>query len=172
MSAHTGWPEWPTQLDAATMDALCREFDAGLPALGVVNFTARELWRVNQRHKGECELQIPPRQMWPNIHKTLQLAQKIRHEWGAPVAVLCGYRHPAYNRRVGGAEKSEHMQFAAVDLAPAKLGPGREWHDWVALVTKHVDACPDFCGFGIYQSSRFTHIDVGARQHSARWTKP
>jgi hypothetical protein len=36
---------------------------------------------------------------------------------GARLPIMSGYRHPAYNRRIGGASQSRHMQADATDFS-------------------------------------------------------
>lgn len=40
----------------------------------------------------------------------------IREMWGAGIRVNSGYRNPAVNAAVGGAEKSQHLVGQAVDI--------------------------------------------------------
>lgn len=39
----------------------------------------------------------------------------IRDHFGMPIIVHCSYRPPAYNKQIGGAANSPHMQGKAVD---------------------------------------------------------
>ncbi|MDR7420008.1 MAG: D-Ala-D-Ala carboxypeptidase family metallohydrolase, partial [Armatimonadota bacterium] len=39
---------------------------------------------------------------------------------GLPLFVTSGYRTAAWNQRIGGAAKSQHVQGRAVDVVPAK----------------------------------------------------
>lgn len=170
----THWREWPEPIRRADLDALCREFDAVLVAWGCPNFSARELWRVNDRRGSEPELQIPRRELWPHMRETVQIAQRARDRWGGPIRVQCGYRSPLYNVRCGGAKASLHMQYNALDVRPPTYGPGRDWAAWCDLVTAEVEALHAggvTVGLGRYHDPdlRFVHIDVGLRAHN--WTE-
>ena len=40
----------------------------------------------------------------------------LREKWGAPIIVSSGYRCPALNRAVGGAQNSQHTKGEAADI--------------------------------------------------------
>ncbi len=70
--------------------------------------------------------------------------------------VHSAYRSPAYNRQVGGAEHSMHLQGAAFDISMANHDP--DCFEAAARAT-------GFTGFGFYPHQNFMHIDIGrARQ--------
>ena len=48
----------------------------------------------------------------------LGAAEWIRNRCGFPLVVSSGYRTPSYNRRIGGAQNSQHIQGRAMDLHP------------------------------------------------------
>lgn len=48
--------------------------------------------------------------------KTIQILETIWNYFGKPVYISSGYRDPAYNRRVGGANGSMHMWGLATDI--------------------------------------------------------
>ena len=172
MSAPQTWPEWPKHMAPDEETAVLAEFDALLASWGVVNFTARELFRVNDHKPGEGKFQIAPREMWPRIAETVKMAQKIRNRWAAPVTCNCGYRTLAYNLRVDGRPHSKHMTFRAMDLSPGKIPPGKTWEDFVTTVRQVVEEHELHvrpCGFGQYPRKNFCHIDTGDRDVKARW---
>ncbi|MBQ9527846.1 MAG: hypothetical protein IJR68_09555 [Fretibacterium sp.] len=49
----------------------------------------------------------------------------FRAAWGGPVKVNSGFRCPAHNAEVGGAEKSRHLLGCAADIAPLSGDMGR-----------------------------------------------
>lgn len=81
------------------------------------------------------------------IHKKLlEVLECIRAINGRPLRVVSGYRSPDYNRRVGGARKSQHLYGRAADLEPGRVtvdqalrcgasGVGHDRNGWVV----HVD---------------------------------
>ena len=95
----------------------------------------------------------------------LAMLQAIRSHFAKPVTITSGYRSPEYNRRVGGATNSYHVQGMAADFAIYGV-PIRNVHAWC----NH--AFPN-SGLGLYVRSSangwgWIHID--SRGHSARWT--
>ncbi len=86
----------------------------------------------------------------------LDKLQALRDHLGVPLIVHSAYRSPAYNRQVGGARYSMHLQGAAFDIAMANHDP--ESFEAAARET-------GFTGFGFYPRQNFMHIDIGrARQ--------
>ena len=87
--------------------------DAYLQAHGVEHFSAREI--LTLRRAG-VTVDAPPRSWWPRIIPTLELAEMLRAEVGHPLIVGNGYRPNPWNRKVGGARRSPHLFFRALDL--------------------------------------------------------
>lgn len=86
------------------------------------------------------------------------LLQKIRDHFGKPMEICSGYRSLAYNKKVGGAEKSQHLIGMAADIAIAGVSPLE-----IAQYAEFLQ--PASGGIGVYQT--FTHVDVRAGR--ARW---
>jgi uncharacterized protein YcbK (DUF882 family) len=125
--------------------------DAYLRQAGIKHFRASEVVHVG---KGQ-----PTEAMWPNILGALRIADDIRAAWGKPVRVVSGYRSREYNTRVGGSEKSMHMEFRALDLQPVN-GEIKPFQTLVArIVSEHRQKGANV-GFGMYDT--FVHIDTGA----------
>jgi len=86
----------------------------------------------------------------------LDLLQALRTRLGVPLIVHSAYRSPDYNRQVGGAKYSMHLQGAAFDISMAN-------HDPVKF--EAAARAVGFTGFGFYPRQNFMHIDIGrARQ--------
>ncbi|OUS03953.1 peptidase M15 [Rhodobacterales bacterium 52_120_T64] len=86
----------------------------------------------------------------------LDKLQALREKLGVPLIVHSAYRSPEYNRKVGGAEHSMHLQGAAFDISMANHDP-----DVFEAAARTVG----FTGFGYYPRQNFMHIDIGrARQ--------
>ena len=71
---------------------------------------------------------------------------------GYVLQVTSGYRSPAYNKKVGGVSKSQHMLGNAVDI----LQPGMNNAQRQEFIQAAIDN--GFSGIGIYNS--FTHLDI------------
>lgn len=82
---------------------------------------------------------------------SMDCLQKFRDIVGVPVILNSAYRSEAYNKAVGGAAKSQHLEGKAFDI-PIKDGMDRET---IHRVARQVG----FTGFGDYNS--FVHIDTG-----------
>ncbi|MBL1435858.1 MAG: DUF882 domain-containing protein [Rhodobacteraceae bacterium] len=86
----------------------------------------------------------------------LDKLQALRKNLGVPLIVHSAYRSPDYNRQVGGAEHSMHLQGAAFDISMTN-------HDPEAF--EAAARAAGFTGFGYYPRQNFMHIDTGrARQ--------
>ena len=76
---------------------------------------------------------------------------------GRPITLNSAYRTPEYNRSVGGARNSMHVQRKAADV---------QWgtssvQSRVDMIQKAIDA--GITGIGCYNS--FIHVDIGAKRH-------
>lgn len=89
--------------------------------------------------------------------ETLKVAEDVRRFLKTPVTINSGCRCPAYNKKVGGAEKSQHVKARAADLGVANPEKVYEY-----LCTKY----PGKYGFGLYPT--FVHIDTRS-DGPARW---
>ena len=86
----------------------------------------------------------------------LDKLQTLRDKLEVPLIVHSAYRSPDYNRRVGGAKQSMHLQGAAFDISMAN-------HDPESF--KAAARAVGFSGFGFYPRQNFMHVDIGrARQ--------
>ena len=88
----------------------------------------------------------------------VELLQKIRNHFKSPVTITSGYRNAAYNKKVGGADYSQHKYGTAADIHISGVSP--------ATIAAYVETImPNTGGIGIYSS--FVHVDV--RADRARW---
>jgi zinc D-Ala-D-Ala carboxypeptidase len=107
------------------------------------NFSAQE---IACRGDGKIRINEP----------ALDKLQALRDQLGVPLIVHSAYRSPAYNRQVGGAKQSMHLQGAAFDISMANHDP--ESFEAAARAV-------GFTGFGFYLRQNFMHVDIGrARQ--------
>lgn len=103
-----------------------------------------------------------PGNLMPNVQKLANELQKLRDLLGLPVKINSGYRTQSYNRKIGGAKNSFHVQAKAADIVVADLSP-KQLHakieKWIA------QGKLSFKGVGLYND--FVHVDV--RDRKARW---
>ena len=84
--------------------------------------------------------------------------QKIRDHFAKPVIITSAYRNDTYNKKVGGADYSQHKYGTAADIYISGVSP-ETIADFVETIM------PNTGGIGIYSS--FVHVDV--RTARARW---
>lgn len=84
--------------------------------------------------------------------KLVRMLKQVERHFGKRLVVTSGYRSPAYNKKVRGAEKSQHMYCAAVDV---QLPGVNKWE-----LAKYVRSMPGRGGVGTYCHASI-HIDIG-----------
>jgi N-acetylmuramoyl-L-alanine amidase len=134
------------------------EFDKYIETLGLRYFKPHEMRFMGASNGGGAcggKNDLPPKAIWKNIANTALMLDEIRHRLDASVTILSTYRSPEYNKCIGGATKSLHMRFNAIDFKCAKGKPS-DWRKVVDLVAK---SDPRFQGYiGMYDT--FIHIDT------------
>lgn len=95
---------------------------------------------------------------WTRLQPEVRIRlMKLQEAFGKQLIVNSGYRSPAYNRSVGGAAKSLHMDGMAVDITWSGITiSSRE-----EFIRKAREI--GFRGIGRY-GTRFVHIDIGPRR--------
>lgn len=90
--------------------------------------------------------------------KLVKILQAIRSHFGQPVNLTSGYRTVSHNKKVGGADYSQHIYGMAADVVVVGVRPD-EVADYAETLL------PNTGGIGRYKD--FTHIDV--RSTKSRW---
>lgn len=138
-----------------------------LDAWGIKYFKAKELViHKNPRWRGD-RYTVPPDDIIQNIEHTIKAADKIRERFGEPIRIVSGYRSPEYNDLVGGARRSQHKSFRALDMMPLR---GRGLDRLKKIAKQVMDELGQegiSTGYGTYRS--FVHIDTGAVKFRRRW---
>jgi len=88
--------------------------------------------------------------------KLINKLQELRDYINKSIEVVSGYRSPAYNQAIGGAEDSRHMYGDAADIKVKDMKPLE-----VGRMAEQIG----FDGIGIYDT--WTHVDT--RGYRARW---
>ena len=88
----------------------------------------------------------------------VELLQKIRDHFGAPITINSAYRTPEYNKKIGGSTYSQHQYGKAADIVVKGVKPSD-----VAAYAEQL--MPSYGGVGRYAT--FTHVDV--RDEKSRW---
>ncbi|MBL8578565.1 MAG: YcbK family protein [Mesorhizobium sp.] len=84
--------------------------------------------------------------------KLVRILKQVEQHFGKRLIVTSGYRSPTYNKRVRGAEKSQHMYCAAVDVQM----PGVQKFE----LARYLRNMPGRGGVGTYCHSAI-HVDIG-----------
>ncbi len=110
-------------------------------------------WRLN----GKSAFIIPQKKNWPNMINTLLfIEQYLMPELGLLIPVS-GDRTPEYNIISGGASRSKHLEFCALDLVPVKTYRREDLHQKLRYIHRKFGAKFNI-GLGLYSGVRF-HID-------------
>jgi len=80
----------------------------------------------------------------------IEILEKIRNHFNAPVIINSGYRTPSWNSKVNGASNSYHCKGMAADIV-VKEHSSKE-------VAKYADEIME--QGGVIRYTNFTHIDV------------
>ena len=89
----------------------------------------------------------------------MRLLQTMRHEFGRPIVITSGYRHPSHPIEARKNEPGAHAAGLAADIA---CTDPRTVHELVRLAMKH-----GATGIGISQRAgqpRFVHVDLVPRR--------
>ena len=57
-----------------------------------------------------------PDELMDNLKELVENLQIIRNYINEPMHIISGYRTPKYNRKIGGARRSQHMKAKAADI--------------------------------------------------------
>ena len=103
-----------------------------------------------------------PTELIPNVQKLANELQKLRDELGLPIKINSGYRTKSYNKKIGGATNSMHVQAKAADIVVADITPTNLYKRIEKLIE---EGKVNFKGVGVYDT--FVHVDV--RDRRSRW---
>jgi len=134
---------------------------------GIEHFAADELVEHTRSDWPGPRIFPPRERLLDHIAPTVKIADEIRDRWGGPVVVVSGYRAPYYNDElVEGSDRSQHMDFRALDLQPAD-GEIGEFIDLVEQVVQARRGEGQIIGLGRYPT--FVHIDTGHYDYQRNW---
>jgi hypothetical protein len=107
---------------------------------------------------GVAPYSLAPRDYWPHVVPTLRFIRARIVPALGPVAAVSGYRDPDLNKCSGGAPKSAHALYDALDLVPLRFNNRDKMiADVCRLHARFGPAA--HAGLGFYQGMRF-HIDT------------
>lgn len=98
-----------------------------------------------------------PENLLCNVQILAGQLQLLRDHLGEAIMINSGYRTPAYNKGIGGAPKSQHLQAKAADIVVRSKTPKQ----LKAIIEKLIkDGVMKNGGIGLYPS--FVHYDIGS----------
>ena len=103
-----------------------------------------------------------PEDLMENVQFLAENLQILRDKIDIPITVISGYRSPKYNRKIGGARRSQHMSAKAGDIKIKGMTPKEVKEAIEDLISKGEMVQG---GVGLYTT--FVHYDVRGRK--ARW---
>ena len=106
-----------------------------------------------------------PEEYYGNVCALAVSLEHLRSRLNAPVVIISGYRTKAYNEKVGGVAKSQHLTASAADIRLSGHTPSEVAATLENLIDEGV--IPQG-GIGTYPSQNFVHYDV--RLYRARWS--
>ena len=132
-----------------------------IDGLQLRHFSGSEIASYGSSTRGGTRNSLPEDDIWQSIVVPLWLADMAREKLGVSCSIWSSYRSPSYNRAVGGARHSFHMDNCALDLHFNGVSARRVAN----LFHKWRDAGLWKGGIGTYPS--FVHIDNRGR--NATW---
>lgn len=132
-------------------------------AQGFRHFGAHEFTRYFGAVRKGVKNSAPPKKLWKHVVPTLQVVDDLRESFGQPCTILSSYRSPDYNRTVGGAAQSQHLQFNALDITIKGVSAKRVYERLLQWRSEGRFKG----GIGYYPSSGFVHLDTRGR--NATW---
>jgi uncharacterized protein YcbK (DUF882 family) len=103
-----------------------------------------------------------PENVIDNLRVLAKNLQVLRDYVKKPIKINSGYRSPAYNKKIGGATKSQHMLGRAADITIQGMTAGQ-----VADTIEQLIAAGKMQQGGLGRYPNFVHYDI--RKSRARW---
>lgn len=101
--------------------------------------------------------QFPPQRKLSGVNEEVTSRFNELQGFVGPLKVISGYRSPSYNRRVGGAKKSQHTSGNAIDVDVRHLSIEQRQE-----LIKYASAL-GYKGIGVYANT--IHLDMGSRRY-------
>lgn len=134
------------------------EFDAWVASLGLKHFQPHEVRFLGNSHYASGKAQgkngLPPKDIRSRLVPVLRAADEARERLGVSIMILSAYRAPAYNKAIGGAKASRHMECDALDLGAPKVPTAK-----LRKVLKQLRKEGYFTGGMGLKYPSFVHID-------------
>lgn len=112
----------------------------------------------------------PAKWVLTRFPRLTQAFETIRALWGQPIEVLSGYRTPEYNRKVGGAKLSLHVQGLAMDLRPPEGVAVKDF--WLGILGVAQKAGIGGIGYASPEQGNYVHVDCREANPPVQWRYP
>lgn len=86
----------------------------------------------------------------------------LRDAWGKPITVNSGYRCAELNRKVGGAEQSQHLRGEAADITAGSRADNRKLYELLRRLSLPLDQAINERGY------KWIHVSYTTRRHNRR----
>lgn len=137
-------PVHAAQFDDFSNFLAARKLDQVVPAW--------QLTRTDSERSSRCkrpQFLVPPREKWPRIVPVLELVREHIEPAIGPLEAVSAYRTVDFNGCIGGASRSQHISFAAVDfIAPGQSSNRALFMELCAIQRKL--GPPSHLGLGAY----------------------
>jgi len=90
--------------------------------------------------------------------------EDIRRLYGKPITILSAYRTPSWNKKIGGAKASQHLEGRALDLRPPKGILLTKFYNDIKTRTGQFG----IRGLGLYNT--FVHVDIRPTTKLVVWS--
>ncbi len=104
-----------------------------------------------------------PDELYSNVLKLAQNLQVLREHLGGPVVIVDGYRTREYNRKIGGARKSQHLLALGADIRIPKFSAS---HLALPGVIRTLIGQHDMENGGVGTYPSFIHYDARGKNFS------
>ena len=128
------------------------------------HFTAAEF--DQRKWSGGPSVPYPAAWIPDRLKPLCESLEVIRAHFGKPIHVNSGFRSEVFNRAIGGARASQHVQGRACDIHIAGVSAAAI-HEAVLGLSK-AGKLPLIRGLGKY--STFVHLDTRQSPRLVRWT--
>lgn len=86
----------------------------------------------------------------------------LREAWGKPITVNSGYRCAELNRKVGGAEQSQHLRGEAADITAGSRADNRKLYELLRRLSLPLDQAINERGY------KWIHVSHTTRRYNRR----
>ena len=96
-----------------------------------------------------------PEKYVPNVFKVAKQLEIIRTHLGQPIIINSAYRTESYNKKVGGAIRSQHLTASAVDIVVLGYSP-----QYVYTIIRSLMRAGAIAGGCVILYKTFVHYDI------------